>query len=51
MEPFHLDDAESKNVMVIELEDGTLIWPANVLGEEPGSFVVSNDESHKLVEP
>lgn len=51
MEPYHLDDAESKNILVIELTDGTLIWPANVTGEEPGSFVVSNDESHKLIEP
>ena len=51
MEPYTLDDAESRNIMVIELADGTLIWPSNVVGDEPGSFIVSNDESHKLIEP
>ena len=38
-------DQASKNTLVIELEDGTLIWPADFAGDEPGSFIVSDGQT------
>lgn len=51
MKPYYLDDFECKNLFVVELEDGTLIWPASVNGDEPGSLIVSNGKTNKHVQP
>lgn len=45
-EGWYSDDFGSRNHLVIELEDGTLVIPAGWDGEEPGSLIVS-DGKHK----
>ena len=51
-EGWYLDDFESRNLLIIELEDGTLLWPTNCTGDEQGALLISDGKSQgKLIKP
>lgn len=48
---YFLDDFETRGLLVVELEDGTILMPTGPQGEEPGMLMISDRKESKLIEP